>query len=106
MTISLLERGVKVKTVDVNPNTLNIDIKDLKKISKKIKAIYLVHQGGNPAELDKIKSLSNKYKVPIVEDCAHALGAQIERKKSEITLIACFSFAQHKNISTLGEGGK
>ena len=42
----------------------------------------------------------------MVEDSAHALGAQIGKKKiGKNSLIACFSFAQHKNISTLGEGG-
>ena len=49
--------------------------------------------------------LSKKFKVPIVEDCAHALGAKINKKIGSNSLIACFSFAQHKNISTLGEGG-
>jgi len=105
--VSLLERGVKIKTVDVNANTLNIDIADLKKkINYKTKAIYLVHHGGNPAEMDKIKSITKKYKTSIVEDCAHAIGAQIGKQKiGSNSMIACFSFAQHKNISTLGEGG-
>mgnify|MGYP001184061324 CR=1 FL=1 len=105
--VSLLERGADIRVVDVNPETLNVDINDLKKkINKKTKAIYLVHHGGNPAELDKVNYLSKKFKVPIVEDCAHALGAKINKKKiGSNSLIACFSFAQHKNISTLGEGG-
>lgn len=105
--VSLLERKVKIETVDVDEKTLNVDVKDLKKkINKSIKAIYLVHHGGNPAEINKIRRISNKYKVPVVEDCAHALGSKTGKIKiGKDSLIACFSFAQHKNISTLGEGG-
>ena len=105
--VSLLERGVKIKTVDVEFNTLNIDPNKIeKKIDKKTKAIFIVHHGGNPANLSLINSISQKYSIPIVEDCAHVLGSEINTKKiGHNSYIACFSFAQHKNISTLGEGG-
>lgn len=50
--IPLLYIGAKIKFVDVNPQTMNIDINDLKKkISKKTKAIICVHYGGIPCDM-------------------------------------------------------
>ena len=55
-------------------NDGNIDPKDLiKKISKKTKAIMPVHLSGRPCKMDKIISISKKYKIPIIEDAAKPL---------------------------------
>src|SRR5210317_2035568 len=73
--IPLLYIGAKIKFVDINPNTMNIDIDDLKKkISKKTKAIICVHYGGIPCDMSEINKLAKKYKIKVIEDAAQALG--------------------------------
>ena len=103
----LIRRNVKIICVDINPRTLNIDENQIESlISDKTKAIYLVHHGGNPANLDPIRNIADRYHLTLVEDCAHAVGSEYHGKKiGSDSDLACFSFSSLKNISTLGEGG-
>ncbi len=105
--VHLLERGVNIKCADIDAYSLNINQETIEPlISKKTKAIYLVHHGGNPADLDSIYKIATKHGLSVVEDCAHAAGTEYKgRKIGQDSEIACFSFSTHKNISTLGEGG-
>ena len=76
-----------------------------KKITKKTKAITVVHYLGNPVDVKKLKLLARKYKLYLLEDCALALGASVEKK--HVGLIGdagFFSFYPVKHITT-GEGG-
>ena len=81
-------------------------IEDIKsRITPNTKAIIVVHQMGIPCDLDKINSLSKKYRIPIVEDAACAFGAEYKGKKignSKNTV--CYSFQARKCLTT-GEGG-
>jgi len=88
--------------VDVDPETYNIDIRDLKKrIKKSTRAIILPHQFGLPADVDEVMSLG----VPVIEDCAQAIGAVYKGKKvGSFGSLSCFSFYATKVLST-GEGG-
>ena len=88
--------------VDIDPETYNIDIHDLKKrIKKSTKAIILPHLFGLPADIDEIISLG----IPVIEDCAQAIGAVYKGKKAgSVGRISCFSFYATKVLST-GEGG-
>ena len=88
--------------VDVDQETYNIDIHDLKKkIKKTTKAIILPHQFGLPADIDEVMSLG----VPVIEDCAQAIGAVYKGKKTgSFGSLSCFSFYATKVLST-GEGG-
>lgn len=88
--------------VDINPETYNIDIHDLKKrVKKSTKAIILPHLFGLPADIDEIVSLG----IPVIEDCAQAIGAVYkERKAGSFGRLSCFSFYATKMLST-GEGG-
>jgi len=92
--------------IDVDKDTFNMCPNDLKKkISKKIKAIIFVHCLGNPSNFDKIKKIAKRYKVPILEDAACALGSKIDKKYvGQNSHLACFSFHQRKILNT-GEGG-
>ena len=103
----LIKKNVNIKIADINPRTLNIDVNSLKKIiSKKTKAVYIMHHGGNPCDLFNINKLKKKFKFKLVEDCAHACGSIYKNKKiGSDSDIACFSFSTLKNITTLGEGG-
>ena len=67
--------------VDSEFPTGNINIDQIeKKITKKTKAITVVHYLGNPVNMNKLKSLSKKYKLYLLEDCALAVGAKIDNK--------------------------
>ena len=93
--VHLLERGVNIKCADIDAYSLNINPETIEPlISKKTKAIYLVHHGGNPADLDSIYKIATKHGLSVVEDCAHATGAEFKgRKIGQDSEIACFSFS-------------
>ncbi len=99
--------GVSLRFGDIDPNTLNLDPATIEaKITPRTKAIYLVHLGGLMADMDPIMEIARKHNLYVVEDCAHAPGAEYKgRKAGSIGDIGCFSFHSLKNMSTLGEGG-
>tara|TARA_B100000242_G_C43024586_1_gene476973 strand:- start:529 stop:1665 length:1137 start_codon:yes stop_codon:yes gene_type:complete len=98
--------GAKPIFVDSEFPTGNIDLQLIeKKITKKTKAITVVHYLGNPVDMFKLKLLAKKHKLYLLEDCALALGAKI--KKKHVGLIGdagFFSFYPVKHVTT-AEGG-
>lgn len=104
--IPLLYIGAKIKFVDVNPNTMNICIRDLKKkITHKTKAIICVHYGGIPCDMDEINKIAKRYKVKVIEDAAQALGGKYNKENiGTISDFTIFSFQAIKHITT-GDGG-
>lgn len=98
--------GARPVFADISEDTLNIDVKDIKsKITSKTKAIIVVHYGGHPCEMDEIIEIAKKYNLKVIEDCAHACGAEYKGKKAgSIGDIGCFSFHAVKNLAT-GDGG-
>jgi perosamine synthetase len=105
--VNLLERGVKIKVADIDPFTLNIDPNCIEPlITEQTKAILIMHWGGNPADLAPIYDIASQHNLVVIEDAAHAVGADYQGKKiGSESDIACFSFSTLKNMSTLGEGG-
>ena len=103
---SILLVGAKPVLVDINSNTLNIDEKKIKtKITKNTKAFILVHFGGLPCNLYPIINIAKKYKIKIIEDCAHAIESKYYGKHvGNFGSTGCFSFYANKNLTT-GEGG-
>lgn len=99
--------GAKIVFCDVEPQTLNMDPDKLERlITTKTKAIVPVHLYGRCCNMDKLIELSQKYSIPIIEDCAHNPGGEYKgRKSGSMGDIGVFSFHQQKNMSTLGEGG-
>lgn len=91
---------------DIEPDTMNISPEDIKrKITDKTKAIIVVHMGGHPCDMDTIHALAHANGIKVVEDAAHACGAEYKGKKiGSISDITCFSFHAVKNL-TSGEGG-
>jgi dTDP-4-amino-4,6-dideoxygalactose transaminase len=76
-----------------------------RKITPATKAIIVVHYGGFPCQMDRIKSIARAHRLKVVEDAAHAPGASFQGKKIGTWGNAgCFSFFSNKNM-TAGEGG-
>lgn len=105
--ISYARFGAKLKWADIDEKTLNVNFNTIKKqITKKTKAIIVVHLYGLPVDLKKIINYAKKKKIIVIEDCAQALGASIGNKKvGTFGDMAIFSFHSNKIITTLGEGG-
>lgn len=106
-TLPLLRQRAKVVFADVDPQTLNIDPnRMIEKINERTKAIYVVHYGGQMADMDPIMKAAEEHGLSVVEDAAHAPGAEYKaRKAGSIGHIGCFSFQSLKNMTCLGEGG-
>ena len=106
-SLVLLKEGAVPVYADIDPRTYNIDPKEIeKKITRKTKAIYVVHYAGLMCDMDPIMRLARKHKLYVLEDCAHAHGAEYKgRKAGSIGDVGVFSFHSLKNITTLGEGG-
>ena len=99
-------RGAKPVFIDIRPDTLNLDEKQLERlITKKTKAIVPVHYGGISCEMDTILKIASGYGVPVVEDNAHGLfGLYKGRYLGTLGSLATQSFHETKNFSC-GEGG-
>ena len=94
--------GATAVLADISPETFNIDPSDVKtKINTRTKAIIVPHLFGMSADLEQLLELD----VPLIEDCAQALGAEYDNKPvGSFGVAAIFSFYATKVIST-GEGG-
>jgi len=108
---SILYVDAKLVFVDIDQQTLNIDINKIEEAinnSRNIKAIFPVHFAGMPCDMKAIKELADKYDLAIVEDASHALGAKyINGSKvgnCQYANMTCFSFHPVKGIAA-GEGG-
>ncbi len=94
------------KFVEVKKDTFCIDPVDIqKKITKKTKAIIVVHLGGNSADMEKILKIAKKFKLYVIEDAAQSPGAKYKDKYlGTLGDVGVFSLTETKNI-TCGEGG-
>ena len=104
---SILYTGATPVFADITSlDDLNVSPEDiLDKISSNTKAITVVHYGGYPCNMDRIMQIAKKHKLYVIEDAAHASGAEYKGKKcGTIGDIGCFSFFSNKNMTT-GEGG-
>jgi dTDP-4-amino-4,6-dideoxygalactose transaminase len=100
-------RGAKIVFVDIRPDTMNIDEASIEKaITKRTKAIVIVHYAGVACEMDKIMALAKQYSLYVIEDAAQAVMAKYKGKAlGTIGDIGCFSFHETKNYTSGGEGG-
>ncbi len=91
---------------DVQEDTLNIVPYDIeRKITAKTRAIIPVHYGGHVCDMDEILEIANEHNLSVIEDAAHACGAEYKGKKAgSLSDIGCFSFHAVKNLAT-GDGG-
>jgi dTDP-4-amino-4,6-dideoxygalactose transaminase len=122
-TANVIEHcGARPVFIDVEPDTLLLDVAALEDFlaaperkgiaADTVKAIIPVHLAGQPCDMDVIFALAAQYGLAVIEDAAHALGAEFHGRKvgSDYGLrfqgpwASCFSFYATKNI-TAGEGG-
>jgi perosamine synthetase len=103
--VPLYQKAVPV-FADIEYETGNISADSIrKKITKKSKAIIVVHWGGNPCNLDEIHAVADYYHLPVIEDAAHAIGAIYKGKPvGNLSDFTCFSFQAIKHLTT-GDGG-
>lgn len=104
--IPFLYMGAKIKFADVQVDTLNIDVKHVKKlVNEKTKAIVCVHYGGLPCDMNELHQIAATYGIPVIEDAAHALGATYNGIPiGAVSDFTMFSFQAIKHITT-GDGG-
>ena len=100
--------GAKPVFIDVDDNAL-IDINKIEsKITKKTKAIIVVHLYGRIINVEIIKQIASKYEIKVIEDAAQAHGAVdlvSNKKTGSLAEAAGFSFYPGKNLGALGDGG-
>lgn len=93
------------ETWNMDPELLEVAIKDRISKGTKPKAIILVHLYGMPAKMHEIKTISEKYEIPIIEDAAEALGSKYQGKMlGSFGEISILSFNGNKIITTSGGG--
>jgi len=104
--IAFYLRGAKLLFADCGDKTPNIDADKLESlITDKTKAIVVVHYAGIACDMDKLKTLADKYDLFLVEDAAHAIDSYYKGKPlGSIGHFGAFSFHETKNIIS-GEGG-
>jgi dTDP-4-amino-4,6-dideoxygalactose transaminase/nucleoside-diphosphate-sugar epimerase len=104
----IIHQGARPVLVDVDPTTLNIDPAAVERaITPRTKAIVPVHMAGQPADMDALRDIAQRHGLRIVEDAAHAIGAEYGGQRIgnlDGSLAAAYSFYPIKNMTTI-EGG-
>lgn len=104
---AIVYTGAQPVFVDIEPSSLTIDVSQIEKaITGRTKAILPVHLYGQPADLDPILELAQRYHLKVIEDAAQAHGAEYKgRRVGSLGDLGCFSFYPGKNLGACGEGG-
>jgi dTDP-4-amino-4,6-dideoxygalactose transaminase len=99
--------GAKPVYVDCELTYFNMDVERIwNAITKKTKAIIAVHLYGQPAQMDRIKEIADKYNLTLIEDCAQAHLAEFnDELVGSFGVCGCFSFYPGKNLGAYGEAG-
>ncbi len=103
---AIIRSGAKPVLVDSDQETWNMDVGQIeKKITKKTKAIMVVHIYGLPVDMDPVLALAKKYNLKIIEDAAQMHGQEYKgRPCGSFGDISTLSFYANKHV-TCGEGG-
>lgn len=103
---AILSVGAVPVFVDIDPSTINLDPNlVLPALTEKTRGIVLVHFAGCPADLDRFTSICQDHNLVLIEDCAHAHGAEWHSQRvGSFGHFGSFSFQASKNM-TAGEGG-
>ena len=103
---TIVHCGATPVLADIDAATRNIRVEEVeRKITRKTKAIVPVHYVGQPVDLDPILELAAAHGIAVLEDAAHAVGAEYRgRRIGSFPTTSVFSFHPNKNMTT-GEGG-
>ena len=108
---AIVNTGAKPDFADIDPGTFNLDPERVKTAleasdGNRVRAIVPVHLYGQPAEMDALIDLADRFRIPVVEDAAQAIDAEYKATKAGLWGEAgCFSFYPTKNLGALGDGG-
>lgn len=105
--LAISENNLRPILVEPDTHTYLIDPLDIeKKITKKTKAIMVVHLYGQTCAMDKINKIAKQYNLKIIEDSAQSHGAYYKDKRcGNLGDASGFSFYPAKNLGALGDGG-
>jgi dTDP-4-amino-4,6-dideoxygalactose transaminase len=99
--------GARPVLVDVDPVTFNVDPAAIARaVTARTKAIMPVHLFGLSADMNPILDEASRFRVPVIEDAAQAIGASYEsRPVGGLGALGCFSFFPSKNLGAFGDAG-
>jgi dTDP-4-amino-4,6-dideoxygalactose transaminase len=99
-------RGAKIVFADIEAHTLNLELENLEKlITKKTRAIVVIHYAGVACDMEKLMAISKKHDLFLVEDAALSIGSNYKGKPlGSFGHLSAYSFHETKNIIS-GEGG-
>lgn len=103
---TILSIGAKVIFADVNAQTGNLDPDSVAAaITSRTSAICVVHYAGYPADMARLRQVADQAGLPLIEDCAHALGSSVDgRPIGTIGDYGIFSFQAIKHMTTVDGG--
>lgn len=103
---AVLYRGARPVYVDIEGTSFTMDVSDIERsITRRTKAIVVQHSYGIPTEMDAVMALASKAGIPVVEDCAHALGSTYKGRIVGSIGDAAFFSSQWSKPYTTGMGG-
>lgn len=104
--IPILQNGARIVWADVDAFTGNIDPNEIEAlITEKTRAIVMVHWGGNPCDICRIREIGARHGVKVIEDAAHALGAVYRgRPVGQHSDFVAFSFQAIKQVTSVDGG--
>ncbi len=99
--------GARPVFADIDPLTFNLAPSEVQRLLRPAtKAILPVHLFGQCADMDAMERIAGSAGIPIIEDCAQAIGAEFSgRRAGSMGRIGCFSFYPTKNLGGAGDGG-
>jgi dTDP-4-amino-4,6-dideoxygalactose transaminase len=104
---AMLQAGATVRFADsTSLDDFSIDPAEIDRlVTERTKAVAVLHYGGFPADMDAIHAAAARHGLLVIEDAAHALGAEVgDERCGRLGDAGCFSFFPNKNMTT-GEGG-
>jgi dTDP-4-amino-4,6-dideoxygalactose transaminase len=104
---TIVRLGATPVFVDIDRETFNIDPLGIeKKITSRTRAIMPVHLFGQMADMVEILQIASRHQVPVIEDAAQAIGAEVAGRRAGASgLAGCLSFYPTKNLGGAGDGG-
>ena len=105
--LAIIHVGATPILVDIDPDSYNIDPNRIERvITHRTRAIIPVHLYGQPADMDPIREIAERYGIRIIEDASQAHGAEYNNRRcGSLGDVGCFSFYPGKNLGAYGDAG-